>query len=155
MGLNKVLDFFSRYYENRPSVKLRVAKEFARDIIKFQSNGKPIKPIEIRDLVDEKIDTNILNFEKNIKTDISDPMLMLIEKNESSLLCENICIFKNDKMIKYLDKDESLGIQILKNTPKLGVYTFFIGNDKISCYIENAETKIKSKKDISEFDIDV
>lgn len=155
MGLNKVLDFFSRYYENRPSVKLRVAKEFAKDIIKFQSDGKPIKPIEIRDLVDEKIDTNILDFEKDIKTEISDPMLMLVEKKESSLLCENICIFKNDKMIKYLNRDESLGIQILKNVPKIGIYTFLIDDNKISCYIENAETKIKPKKDISEFDIDV
>lgn len=155
MGLNKVLDFFSRYYENRPSVKLRVAKEFAKDIIKFQSDGKPIKPIEIRDLVDEKIDTNILDFEKNTKTKISDPMLMLIEKKESSLLCENICIFKNDKMIKHLDKDESLGVQILKNVPKLGVYTFLIDDNKISCYLENAETKIKPKKDISEFDINI
>ena len=155
MGLNKVLDFFSRYYENRPSVKLRVAKEFAKDIIKFQSDEKPIKPIEIRDLVDEKIDTNILDFEKNTKTEISDPMLMLIEKKESSLLCENICIFKNDQMIKHLDKDESLGVQILKNVPKLGVYTFLIDGNKISCYLENAETKIKPKKDISEFDINI
>ena len=90
MGLNRVLDFFSRYYENRPSVKLRVARELAKDVIKFQSDGKPIKPIEIRDLVDEKIDTNILDFEKNIKTEISDPVLMLIEEKDSSLLCENM-----------------------------------------------------------------
>ena len=35
------------------------------------------------------------------------------------------------------------------------MYTFLLENNKISCYLENAKTKIKSKKNISEFDIDI
>ena len=157
-GLNKIIDFFSRYYENRPSVKLRVAKDKASDIMKFEVEKKIIKSTEIRDLVNEKNDTNILDFEKELKTKISDPTLMVIEKSENkNLQCECASIFYDDKMVKILDKDETLALQVLKNASNIGVYTFFIDDRKISCKIENANSKIKVKleNENPHFDINI
>ena len=34
-GIIKIIDFFSRYYENRPSVKLRIAQNNAGDFLKI------------------------------------------------------------------------------------------------------------------------
>ena len=73
-GLKKSIDFFTRYYENRPSVKLRVAENEASEIIKSKVENKEIKASEIRDLVDEKFDINILKFEENIRSSISDSL---------------------------------------------------------------------------------
>ena len=157
-GLNKIIDFFSRYYENRPSVKLRVSKDKASDIMKFKSDDKTIKSTEIRDLVDEKNDTNILDFERELKTKISDPTLMVVEKSDDKTLkCECASIFYDDKMVKILDKNETLALQILKNAPKIGAYTFFIDENKISCKLENAESKIKVKLEDEnpKFDINI
>ena len=157
-GLNKIIDFFSRYYENRPSAKLRVSKDKANLIMKFKLDGKAVKSTEIRDLVDEKFNTNILDFERELKTKISDPTLMVVEKSENDTLsCEHASIFYDDKMIKILDKDETLAVQILKNSPKLGVYTFYIDDKKVSCKLDNAESKIKVKINDgnSVFDINV
>ena len=42
-GLIKIIDFFSRYYENRPSVKLRVAKNNAGDFLKTFLDNKIVK----------------------------------------------------------------------------------------------------------------
>ena len=102
-----------RYYENRPSVKLRIAQNNAGDFLKIipENNNKIIKASEIRDLVDEKSDTNILDFEKEVKTPISDACLMLLEKNSQNLIkCESTAIFNYDKLIKIMDKNNSIAI---------------------------------------------
>ena len=162
-GIIKIIDFFSRYYENRPSVKLRIAKNNAGDFLKIipDNNNKIIKASEIRDLVDEKFDTNILDFEKEIKTPISDACLMVLEKNSQNLIkCENIAIFSYDKLIKIIeDKNYNLAIQILKNNPKPGIYIFDYDKKLISCKIENPKSKIKVKlnqeSNIPEFNLDI
>lgn len=143
-GIKKAIDFFSRYYENRPSVKLRVAKEKAEDIIKSKIDGKIIKSSEIRDLVDEKSDTNILDFEKSICTPYSDPSMFILEKNENEIICENLAIFNNDSMIEIFDKYETMALMIIKNAPKIGIYSFKMKDNLVSCNLENAKTKIKA-----------
>ena len=159
-GIIKIIDFFSRYYENRPSVKLRIAQNNAGDFLKIipENNNKIIKASEIRDLVDEKSDTNILDFEKEVKTPISDACVMLLEKNSQNLIkCENTAVFNYDKLIKIMDKNNSIAIQILKNSPKPGIYVFDYNKNLISCKIETPKTKIKAKlnqeNNLPEFDI--
>ena len=160
-GIIKIIDFFSRYYENRPSVKLRIAQNNAGDFLKIipENNNKIIKATEIRDLVDEKFDTNILDFEKEIKTPISDACLMVLEKNSQNLIkCENIAIFSYDKLIKIIeDENYNLAIKILKNNPKPGVYVFDYDKKLISCKIESPKSKIKVKlnqeNNIPEFEL--
>jgi spore germination protein KC len=159
-GIIKIIDFFSRYYENRPSVKLRIAQNNAGDFLKIipENNNKIIKASEIRDLVDEKSDTNILDFEKEVKTPISDACLMFLEKNPQNLIqCESTAVFNYDKLIKIMDKNDSIAIQILKNSPKPGIYVFDYNKNLISCKIETPRTKIKSKlnqeNNLPEFDI--
>ena len=156
-GLKKSIDFFTRYYENRPSVKLRVAENEASEIIKSKVENKEIKASEMRDLVDEKFDINILKFEENIRSSISDSLLMSIEKSDNGLVCKQAAIFKDDKMIDILDSEEVLGIKILKNNPKVGIYTFLIDGQKVSCNLENSKCKIKSEINdgIPRFDINV
>ena len=159
-GLIKIIDFFSRYYENRPSVKLRVAKNNAGNFLKTFSDDKIVKASEIRDLVDEKSDTNILDFEKEVKTPISDACLMFLEKNSQNLIkCESVAVFNYDKLIKIMDKNDSIAIQILKNSPKPGIYVFDCDKNLVSCKIENPKSKIKvrlnNENNLPEFDISV
>ena len=107
--------------------------------------NKEIKASEMRDLVDEKFDINILKFEENIRSSISDSLLMSIEKSDNGLVCKKAAIFKDDKMIDVLNSEEVLGIKILKNNPKVGIYTFLVDGQKVSCTLENSECKIKSE----------
>ena len=156
-GLKNSIDFFTRYYENRPSVKLRVAKNTASEIFKSKVDDKEIKASEIRDLVDENSDTNILKFEENIRSSISDSILMMLEKDENGVVCNKAMILKNDKIIDNLDVSETIGAKILRNSPKIGIYTFSYENKKISCNLENSKSKIKVsiKDNIPEFAFDI
>ena len=60
-------------------------------------------------------------------------------------------------MIDVLNSEEVLGIKILKNNPKVGIYTFLIDGQKVSCNLENSKCKIKSEINdgIPRFDINV
>lgn len=156
-GLKNSIDFFTRYYENRPSVKLRIADKNASDIFKSKVDDKEIKAYEIRDLVDENTDTNILKFEENIRSLISDSMLMMIEKDDNGIVCNKAIILKNDKIIDNLDIRETLGAKILRNNPKIGIYTFSFEDQKISCNLESSKSKVKIniKDDVPEFDFEI
>lgn len=159
-GMKNIIDFFVRFYENRPSVKLRTSKGTAEDIFKTRVDDRLIKASEIRDLVDEKSDVNILEFEKALESNMPSPTSFLIEKNDNGQInCENIVLFRGDKLVKIFSKDETLGVKILKNYPKIGACNVEVDdNNFISFEIENVKAKIKpcvSKDDSIEFHIDV
>ncbi|MCL2312224.1 MAG: Ger(x)C family spore germination protein [Firmicutes bacterium] len=142
-GLN-VLDFFIRHYENRPSVRLRLAIKTAEEILKTKVNNKPIRASEVADLVDRKSDIILLEFQKNLFSNTSDPILPVLEKNENDvIICESISIFKSGKFVKILDKNETNIVKILTNKPAVGTYNFELEGKKTSCKFDNAKTKIK------------
>ena len=145
LGVKNIIDFFVRFYENRPSVKVRVSQGKAEEIFNTQVDGKFIKASEIKDLVDEKFDVNILEFEKNLESSISSPSLFFIQKKDGALICENLSIFKKDKFIKTISNEETLGVNLLKGNQNIGVYSFKDGNDLISFKIQNVKAKINPK----------
>ena len=151
-GVKNIIDFFVRFYENRPSVKLRTSKVKAGDIFKTKIDDRLIKASEIKDLIDEKSDINILEFEKALESKISSPMLFLIEKKENGQIsCENIALFRDDKLVKILSKNETLGVKILNNCSKIGACNIELDDSNfISFEIENVNTKIKSDIDENE-----
>ncbi len=159
-GMKNIIDFFVRFYENRPSVKLRTSRGTAEDIFKTKVDNRPVKASEIRDLVDEKSDINILEFEKALESNMSSPISFLIEKNDNGQInCEKIVLFRGDKLVKIFSKAETLGVKILKNYPKIGACSVKIDdNDFISFEIENVKSKIKpyvSEDESIEFRIDI
>lgn len=145
LGVKNIIDFFVRFYENRPSVKVRVSQGKAEEIFNTQVDGKFIKASEIKDLVDEKFDINILEFEKNLESDMSSPSLFFIQKKDNELICENLSIFRKDKFIKTISKEETIGINILKSNQNIGVYSLKDESDLISFKIQNVKTKIDPK----------
>ena len=151
-GVKNIIDFFLRFYENRPSVKLRTSKLKAEDIFKTKIDDKLIKASEIKDLVDEKFDVNILEFERALESKILSPVSFLIDKKENGqIICENIALFRDDKLVKMLSKNETLGVKILKSHSKTGVCNVELNDHNfISFELENVNTKIKLNIDENE-----
>jgi spore germination protein KC/spore germination protein len=144
-GLDKFLDFFVRYYENRLSVNLRVTKGKAKEFFDAKDNDKLIKAATIKGLANENADINILNFERDLKSDISDPVMLCMEKDEhEKIICKNLAVFSNDKLSSFLDKEETIGAQILRNVSKIGIFDVNDYEKNLSCTIESAKTEINA-----------
>ena len=157
-GIKNAIDFFLRFYENRPSVRLRISKGSAGEILKLKTDGKILKSSEIKDLVDEKFDTKILDFEKELESDSPSSVLFLIEKGENDQIrCENVSLFRNSKLVRELTNEETLGVKILKGFQKIGLCNIKMDEGFISLLIEDVKTKISAKtvNDEIEFEIDI
>lgn len=159
-GVKNIIDFFVRFYENRPSVKFRISKGRAENIFRTKIDERLIKASEIRDLVDEKSDVNVLDFEKALESKMSSPISFLVEKkNNGQINCTNIALFRDDKLVKIFSENETLGVKILKNYSNIGACNVKINDDNfISFKIESVKTKIKSyvnENNIIEFHIDI
>lgn len=142
-GTEKFMDFFLRYYENRLSTKLRVAKGKASEIFEAKNNGKPIKASTIRSLAEDKTDSDVLKFESDIKSGICDPVTMTLEKNEKGeVICENLAVFSKDSLVCFLNKEETMGSQILSGISKLGAIDITEDKKNFSCNIDKVKTKI-------------
>lgn len=69
---------------------------------------------------------------------------------------DNLAVFKDNKLIGYLDKEETLGYNYIKNNIKNTVLSYECEKDKyITLEIVDSGTKIKSKKEKITIEIDV
>ncbi|GMB10583.1 MAG: Ger(x)C family spore germination protein [Candidatus Improbicoccus devescovinae] len=143
-GFNNFIDFFSRYHENRLNVNIRIAAGTAQDIFAVKINDKPIESETLRSLANKKSDINILKFQQDLKNKTTDPVLLVLRTNQekTEIICEEMAIISDDKLVAILDKNETIGAQILRNVSELGSMSINQNNKDNICTIDKVETKI-------------
>lgn len=77
-------------------------------------------------------------------------------KVKQSYQLDNLAVFKDNKLVGYLDKEEALGYNYIKNNIKNTVLSYECEKDKyITLEIVNSGSKISSKKEKITIEIDV
>lgn len=147
-GVNNFIDFFIRHCETRPKVKICVSKNQASEIFKFKNNNKNIKSKNIHDLIPQKLNSDVLHFVSNLKNLHTDPWVAWLdiqEKNNDTkeLILKGVGVFKDDKLIDFLENQDAFGFMIIKNTPNFNscvINTEQTG--EVTCVINNSQPKI-------------
>ena len=151
-GIDNFMDFFVRHYETRPKVKVCVTKGNASEIFKCKSEGKPIKSKNIHDLVPENLNSDILHFVSNLKSNISDPYAawweVLPESEGTNVCLKGVAIFKKDVLKEYLDADSALGFMLLKGVTDFGACSVPLdSSQEVTCSINEISPKLKAEID--------
>lgn len=153
----KVVENFLRFPESRPNQLLFVTKGNAGPFLQAKpvlvSNlFKQIKKqeeIALRTGVSRGV--TFLEFCQWLLSPDRDPVLPQIKWNDGnrsdSLLIEGFGVFRSDKLIGWLDKDESTGYLFLTQDLKDGLMTFKFeyGSQMISYQVGASKHKIKAK----------
>lgn len=170
-GVSKALEWFCRDSETREDVPILISKEEkAKDIFTGETT-KPVISETLLDILEDQralskaIVTDILQYDSDIQikgNSIIIPTIYL--KQESGKKVPEImgsAIIKKDKLIGFLDGEETKVAYIIKNEVKYGVLVEEMSiNDQtasISLEIFDNKTKIKPiiKDDKIQFDVDI
>lgn len=169
-GINDIIDLFFRGVESRKQSNVLITyNSTAEDILKTITPLDTINASNIRKslIINTKYlgTTYEITFEEmvndylNDKTEISLPSITLINNNEEGEKTENIQqsspnvkivlsnmgIFKDDKLLGYLDKEESIGLNYIKGNIISSIISYECDTNK---YIVTRVTKTKTSVDI-------
>ncbi|BED91528.1 MAG: Ger(x)C family spore germination protein [Candidatus Improbicoccus pseudotrichonymphae] len=139
-GLSNFMDFFIRYYENRLNVKTRMAQNTAAEVFDVKFNDKPVTAEILKSLTNENSDVDVLELNRDLTDKLSDPVLPVISIDKENVVCEQVAIFRDDKLVCILDQNETMSFKILKSKSDVGVIK--IENADAVCSIKKTETKI-------------
>lgn len=156
-GVANIIDFHSRYHEPRINSFVMLTKGEAADVLKKIPKLESISAEETKELVKLNVGLSIYvrDFLHMLLTDGMEPFapefvlksLEVGENNESDKgqALNGTAVFKNDKLVGWIDKAETRGILWLRNEMENGVITIEIpdeeGGGKISIDIIKAEVK--------------
>lgn len=168
-GLIKALDFFSRDHEYRTDFFLGIAKD--SKAYKLLDISTPIEKIpanrifammqNAQDAYGASRASNIDSFlGKSIQDGISGilPGMILVGKYEEGIKKENIekirleskvsmeglAVFARDKLVGWLDEQESIGLNFIHGEVKNTIVTFPYRNEKISIELMRPKGKVKA-----------
>lgn len=146
-GVRGFIDFFIRYYEARPTVKICVSKVEAYEILGLNNSGKLVSAKEIQALIRDDIKSDILHFVGDMENNLSDPVTACLnietEGSNKYIVSDGLAIFSGDRVIDFMDGNNTLGVLLLRGVSDLGVYNIETENSaKASCRIEKVSTKI-------------
>lgn len=124
-GINKVLDFFIRYYEARPEVDVFVVKEdTALRLLRSKGeNGKLIKAQDISTLAEggelnaSALQSTVRQVVAKLQNDTSDPHMLSLKMTERGegvvVSADGTALFDNDVLAGYLGLEETQGAMLL------------------------------------------
>lgn len=160
-GVSHILDFYSRYHEPRMNSYIMFTKGDAFEVIKNEPNLESVSAEETRELTKLSVGltVNIKEFLDMLLTEglepvapkfSSEPMEVNVENESKKTQAINgAAIFKDDKLVGWMDDSETRGILWLRNEMDLGVITVKVPEEKgggnISCNIIRSETNIVPK----------
>lgn len=149
MGIDRFMDFFVRHYETRPKVKVCVTKGSASEIFKCKSDGKPIKSKNIHDLIPENLNSDILHFVANLKSNILDSYAAWLDVDSSAdepeVCLKGVALFKKDVLKDYLYGDEAMGFMLLKGVSDFGACSVSVDSSQdVTCSINEIHPSIES-----------
>jgi spore germination protein KC len=160
-GVSHIIDFYSRYHQPRMNSYIMFTKGDAFDVIKNQPQLESVSAEETRELTKLTVGltVNIKEFLDMLLTDGIEPVapqfasepLEVNAKNESGNAQAIIgaAVFKEDKLVGWMNDSETRGILWLRNEMDMGVITVDIpkeeGGGNISSNIIRTETKLDPK----------
>lgn len=161
-GIEEVLDFWERNHEPRLNANILVAKgTTAKRILNAESKVEEVYSVHINGIIN-----NNEAIGKIKKTTVMETIKANREKGNNPVICaieiindvENLkikdmvinssAVFKNNKLIGYLNPEETKGLLFIKDELKSGVINVKSpkdNEDKISIEINNSKTKIESR----------
>ncbi|MHC6180211.1 Ger(x)C family spore germination protein [Clostridium sp. JNZ X4-2] len=156
-SIKPIIDFSLRFSEIRPTTPILVTHGKAEDILKTQVTENPISAYAINYLIARQKylgfspTTTNLEFENsmNSQNPISTcGVIDMCTKNEntsnSSFLVAGSAVFREDKLIGYMNTDETRGMQWIKGKIKLGNIVIYPHNkSKISLDIIKSSSRLK------------
>ena len=156
-GINQVIDFFIRYYEARPEVDIFVVKDTALKLLRSKGeNGKLIKAEDLSALAESgelnanAIPSTVRQVVSMLQSDTDDPRILalkLTERGEGFLVsADGTALFQDDKLVGYLDLDETQGAMMLQGKTTNGTQAMSlpdIGNVTYSFQGIDSEVEIK------------
>ena len=167
-GINDILDFFVRYYESRPTVKVIVVKGKAESVLNFKKDDKLVMAKDIMSIAEsERINSKVMSssifqFVGDLKNITSDPNASIIsveKQNEDEILVANgTAIFKDDKLAGIIDTSSTRGALIINNRLNSGTEVINVESvGKVSYSLEKSKSKIKFnlENDIPVYNIDI
>lgn len=115
-GLDQQLDFFVRYYNTRPAVKLFLAEDTAQEVVGAQKGGGYLKMSEIQQLASSSryngktIGVDILEFINGLKREGSSSYLPVLKACEEGVELAGTAYFEGYKVKGMLTPEETRGL---------------------------------------------
>ena len=169
-GLDQCMDFFVRYYNTRPAVRVYLAEEKAEDVLSFQKDGKYLRMSELQQLSDSSKETGntvgveLLDFINAVKRPGCAPVLPVLRVEEQGVEVVSTACFDGYRFQDVLTLAQTRGFLAVKNRLQHGeavVYGDFGsvtlslrgGKGKVSVSEENGlpafALNVKVKGDVS------
>lgn len=156
-GINQVIDFFIRYYEARPEVDIFVVKDTALKLLRSKGeDGKLIRAEDLSALAESgelnanAMQSTVRQIVSMLQSDTDDPHILalkLTERGEGFLVsADGTALFQDDKLVGYLDLDETQGAMMLQGKTTNGTQVVSlpdIGNVTYSFQGIDSEVEIK------------
>ena len=155
-GINDILDFFVRYYESRPTVKIIIVKGKAESVLSFKRDDKLIMAKDIMAITESErinskvMSSNIFQFAGALKNSTLDPIASIVSverQNDEEILAANgTAVFKNDKLAGFIDTNSTRGALIINNRLNGGTEVIDVESvGKVSYSLEKSKSKVKFK----------
>lgn len=162
-GVNSFIDFFVRHYEARPGINVFVVKGHASDALKCKLNGKQIDSKTISSLAKSShlnmnvIDTNLVKFVSHMQSNTSEAAAVLLNIDvNGELSAKGSAIFHGDKLVDFLDENETKGTLLISGVNKGGTEVIKIDNIGAVTYSitsSQSTTNVDVVNDVPVFDI--
>lgn len=123
-GLDCCLDFFVRYYNTRPAVRIFLAENTAEEILSFQKDGKYLRMAELQQLGDsgresgKAVRTELLDFVNGAEREGSSPVLPVLRAEEEGIMLTSTACFRGYTLQEFLSPEETRGFLAVKNQLK-------------------------------------
>ncbi len=156
-GISKILDFMERNEQIKPTEHMYVAKGKASDILTFKKDGQYI-PAENFDEMSENsiqtsklVDVELLETYKDVSNGIIDPVLPVAtiqadESGENILELDGTAIFRDNKLVGFLNSNETRGYLWIDGKVQGGVIHFDLPQGgTASMAILSSSSKIKAQ----------
>ncbi len=114
-GLDDCLDFFVRYYNTRPAVKLFLAEGQAEEVLSSEKDGKLMKMSQLQALGGsgktngQAVDADILSFVNGIKGEGSSPVLPVLSPTEEGAQITGTAYFQGYQVKGLLGLEQTRG----------------------------------------------
>lgn len=119
-GIAPYLDFFTRAKETRPTAKIVISETTASEVLGVKPQKEMLPAIHIAQLVEGQVansqskETTLLDYEQAMQSTTSSLIvpILRVEKKEGKqvLSVSGMAVFKEDKMVGELSKDETRGV---------------------------------------------
>ena len=125
-GLDSSLDFFVRYYNTRPAVKMFLAENTAEEVLGAEKDGKLLRMSELQQLANSSryngktVGMDILEFVNGVRREGSSPYLPVLKAGEDGVKVVATAIFDGYRLQDYLTLEETRGLLMIRNQVEKG-----------------------------------